>query len=222
MKKGHYILFLLLILIIVVPNIIALSSQNEIRSCKTDCILSKTNATNICIQDFKQCSINCSKKDKDCNYECYFEKRNCLSEINFKFGSCNKNCNYIYKNISCGSHALGEIFYENCSICKCEFNGKINCKMDDFCNYKKILRNKTQCIASNGLYQLLCNGPYFDIVCSKDKFCLCDGNDDYSCPADYTCLHEFTLSLTRRGNTISGWKTLLGRPLGNIGVCAKN
>ncbi len=221
MKKRSYIIFLLLIFLIAIPNIIALSEQKTISLCKKECSSSKSNVTNLCNQDFVQCRNNCSKKDKDCNYECDIEKRNCLSEISFRLGSCTRNCIYIFKNITCGNHSLGEVFYDNCSICKCEYNRRINCKKTDYCNHKKILRNKNQCISNNGLYQPLCNGPYFDIVCSKDNFCLCDGNNNYSCSADYICLHEFNPSLTRRGYTLTGWKNLLGADLGDIGICVK-
>ncbi len=220
MKKRSHFIFILLILLI--PSIIALSSQKEIGLCKKECSVDKGNAIDICNYKYRQCFISCLKKDKECYYECEFEKKYCLSEIKFRFGSCAKNCNYIEKNITCGIYKLGEIFYEDCKICKCVYDGRINCKRTDFCNYNKVLRNKTLCITNKGLYQQLCNGPYFDIVCSKDNFCLCDGNDSYSCPIDYICLHDFSLSLTRRGHTISGWKTLLGVELGNIGICVKN
>lgn len=222
MEKRSLIIFLIIILLIEISGIIAFSEQNSINSCKKECDLNKNNATEICNKDFQLCKDNCSKKDRDCNYECNFEKRNCISRVVFKYSSCPKNCKYLSKNITCGNHQLGEIFYENCNICRCESNGRINCKKTDFCNHNKVLRNKTQCILNNGLYQQLCNGPYFDIVCSKDNFCLCDGDNDYNCPEDYECLHEFNPGLTRRGHTIAGWKTLLGVNLGDIGICVKN
>lgn len=220
MKKINFLL-ILLILLIGTSNIIALSEKESIILCKQECRINEKSSIDLCNKDFKSCKNNCSKKDKDCLYECYIEKKGCLDKINFKFSDCSKNCIYLSKNITCGNRILGEIFFEGCDLCRCEYNKKINCKKTDFCNYDKVLRNKTQCISNKGLYQQLCNGPYFDIVCSKDNFCLCEGDNNYSCPEEYTCLHEFSLSLTRRGYTLPGWKTLLGKPLGNIGICAK-
>ena len=202
-------------------NVLALSEQKPMGLCKKECAINKNNSTSLCTQEFLLCRNNCSRKDKDCNYECNFEKSNCIDRVNFKYSNCPKNCKYIFKNKTCGNHELGEVFTEGCELCKCEFNGKVNCKKTDFCNYDKVLRNQTVCKENNGIYQPLCNGPYFDIVCSKDNFCLCGGDNNYSCPSDYACLHEFNPSLTRKGHTVAGWKTLLGVPLGNIGICAK-
>ena len=147
----------------------------------------------------------------------------CFRFLNSDFLDCQKYCAFKDKNITCenGKYLLGETVAIGCRICKCKDNGKLSCKKTDFCNFQDISTNKDECMMSGGLYQQLCNGPYFDIVCSKDHFCLCEGINNYSCAPGYKCLKEFSNSLTRKSNTIPGWKTLLGFSLGDIGICTK-
>ena len=224
MGKGIIILLGLftVILFISISFVFAISTTNQklISQCKKDCVNNEKTSKDSCNFNYTACLIGCSN-NKECSYECNLEKNNCIGRVVFIFANCAKNCNFMFSNITCGNHSLGEIFNQNCSICRCEINSKVTCKKTDFCNYNKVLRNQDQCVSNNGLYQPLCNGPYFDIVCSKDNFCLCDGEGNYTCPENYTCLHDFSLSLTRRGYTIAGWKTLLGVQLGNIGICVK-
>ena len=81
--------------------------------------------------------------------------------------------------------------------------------------------NEEECENAGGFYHEVCNGPYFDIICSPQKFCICDGEDGYSCPGNYTCNHKIRNLLPRKGNTVQGYKDQLGNELGDIGICEK-
>lgn len=218
MKKGIIIVFFILL----ITASILLVSANEIKDCRNDCINEKKINNGNCSSTYLSCKDSCNKT-RVCLNTCYKEKANCLKIVNSNFVKCSKKCAYIGKNITClnGKYKAGEVFLDKCQICECQYNSRVSCKKTDFCNFNEVLNDKNICESNNGLYQPLCNGPYFDIVCSGDNYCLCDGNNDYSCPENYYCLHNFSLSLTRRGYTIIGWKTLLGVQLGDIGICVK-
>lgn len=213
--KSLAIVFVFLIIVISIISVSALDKKPGVL-CKEKCSFDKKQNYTLCNTNYRYCADECS--DKECRNNCNVIKRNCIDKNNFVFQNCPKNCRYAEKNITCGNHSLGEVFYDNCQICRCEYDGRINCKNMAYCGYDVFVK-KSEC---NGLYQQLCNGPYFDIVCSKEYFCLCDGLKNYSCPEDYSCVHNISVSSVRKGHTIMGWKTLLGEELGDVGICAKN
>ncbi|MEM0465346.1 MAG: hypothetical protein QXW97_01440 [Candidatus Pacearchaeota archaeon] len=227
-KKIIVIISLLTFLILVIPIInSSLNEDKEIKDCKNYCFLNKKKGIAEINSNYKECCKSCDGKEKQkCMFSCKDKQSYLLKKLEFIYENCEKNCLYKIKNsnLTCmnGTYKLGEIFLDDCNICRCEIDSKIKCRKTPFCNFEDITINKTICEKNNGLFQQLCNGPYFDIVCSKYNFCLCDGNNNYSCPENYTCIKNFTLSITRKGNTILGWKTLLGKNLGDIGICAKN
>ena len=196
-------------------------------SCKNKCYLKNSQEKSMCLSNCLR-MFTFEKKScdsKSCLSSCNSNKKSCSSEVDFRFLDCSYNCKYAVLNnsITCesGKYNAGETFLDGCNICKCKFDSKINCKKTLFCNFKDLTLEKSKCASNGGFYQQLCNGPYFDIVCSQDAFCQCDGNSNYSCPEDYVCIHNFTSSLTRKFQTIAGWKTLLGFELGDIGICGK-
>jgi len=81
--------------------------------------------------------------------------------------------------------------------------------------------SQDSCTEAGGFYESLCNGPYFGVVCTQTKFCMCKGNEDYSCPVNYSCVKNFKTAYMQY-YSVEGWVNLLGQPLGNIGLCAKN
>lgn len=197
-------------------------SANEIKDCKNECINEKKAGSLNCSSSFLSCKEDCTK-NRTCSNNCHKEKTNCLKTVNSDYSKCSKKCINIGKNITClnGKYKTGDVFLDKCQECVCGYNARVSCKKTDFCNFNEVLNDKNICETNNGLYQPLCNGPYFDIVCSQANFCLCNGLNNYTCPENYYCLHDFSLSLTRRGYTIAGWKTLLGFQLGDIGICVK-
>ena len=201
--------------------------KEEYSSCKNECSLKNSQEKSIC-------NSNCLRKftidkkscdSKSCISSCNSNKKSCDDEVVFRFSDCSNNCKYAVLNngVTCenGKYNAGETFLEDCNICKCGFDSKVDCKKTLFCNFKDLTIEKNKCNSNGGFYQQLCNGPYFDIVCSQDAFCQCDGNSNYVCPEGYVCIHNFTTSLTRKYQTIAGWKTLLGFELGDIGICGK-
>ena len=111
------------------------------------------------------------------------------------------------------------LFPRGCDVCKCERDGDVSCKREPFCNLN-VSVEEDFCSSSGGFYYRICNGPYFDIVCSKNKYCICGGLINYQCGEGYECLYDF-VSPNKRTMTIEGFKDLLGRDLGLIGVCGK-
>ncbi len=218
MKKR---IALLIIGLLIATSLIFLASASESRICKNECNNIKNLDKKDCHSNYESCKEECT--DRKCIRLCYNENKNCSKEVNSEYLKCQKKCKYINKNITCmnGKYKAGETFLQGCEICECNYKKRISCKKTDFCNFKDVLNDKNICETNNGLYQQLCNGPYFDIVCSQSSFCLCDGDNNYNCPDEYVCIHNFNPSLTRRGYTITGWKDLLGFSLGDIGICAK-
>jgi hypothetical protein len=217
MKKG-----IITIIILTFIASIFIASASETGNCRNECAGIKNIQINNCSLSYSTCKENCNIK-RVCANKCYNDEKTCTNIVNSDFLRCSKKCSYLGKNITClgGKYNAGDIFLDSCQICECGYNSRLSCKKTDFCNFNEILNDSGKCISSNGLFQPLCNGVYYDIVCSKANFCLCDGTNNYTCSADYYCLHNFNPSLTRRGYTVSGWKTLLGFKLGNIGICVK-
>jgi hypothetical protein len=218
MKKGIIITGFILLIVL---NVL-LVSADEIKNCRNECTNEKKVNTLNCSLTYLSCKDSCNGNRASLNI-CSKEKTSCIKTVNSEFPKCSKKCSYLGKNINClnGRYSAGDVFLDKCQECVCQYNSRVSCKKTDFCNFNDVLNDSKICSSNNGLYQQLCNGPYFDIVCSKSNFCLCDGNNLYTCPENYYCLHDFNPSLTRRGYTISGWKTLLGVNLGNIGICVK-
>jgi hypothetical protein len=229
MKKKIIILMLLISLVMFSGTVIALSKEqtNEIRECKKNFTDYKKQTQDDILLNFKECKENCKNHEKkeisNCISACSEVKKSSLDLLKFRLTNYQNNCKYktINPNVKCENFNVGEVFLDGCNICRCDSNGKISCKLTQYCNYNDVNIDENYCINNNGLYLQLCNGPYFDIVCSKKKFCLCGGLNDYSCPSDYDCVTNFLVSINRRDNTIKGWKTLLGENLGDIGICAK-
>lgn len=135
----------------------------------------------------------------------------------------NSNCDADFK--TCRSLCFSTDCKRTCSQqrrdCIIQTNKNYNsCKSLCINNQNDFSINESECQDSGGLYQEICNGPYFDIVCSKEKFCICGGNFNYTCPGNYQCIMDFA-SPNKRLFTVEGWKTFLGVKLGNIGLCGK-
>lgn len=194
-------------------------NKTEIKMCKDDCKAIYKASLNTCKEDYTTCKENCT--DSTCKRTCSQEKNACMKSSNVLYRTCQKNCTPP-KIVGClnGTINEGDTFAQGCDICKCGKNGQVSCKREAFCN-KNTTTTKQSCETTGGFYQGLCNGPHFDIVCSQQKFCLCEGSFDYTCGENHSCLKEF-ISPNKRTNTVEGWKTMLGVDLGDIGVCVKD
>ena len=180
--------------------------------CKSECNKDyNLNKKSMC--DFVSCKKECSATYKDCRT---------LSAADYK--ECRDSCPYVTlnDNIECeNGYKPKETFAQGCEICQCNYNGKITCEKTDYCHFPTTEVEKTLCESSGGLFHALCKGPYFGVVCSKDKFCICSGFEQYSCPLDHTCVKDFIPPKIKE-SSLPGWRDLLGNELGDIGVCAQN
>jgi hypothetical protein len=195
--------------------------REEFQTCKHSC---GANATKLlCLRD---CSKGQREGLRDCSanlclQECADEKKDCSSGIAANYDLCNNYCRYGSENRTCeGGFSGGQVFARGCEECVCRFDGKIRCTKTPFCHFDETEISRESCEVGGGLYQGLCAGPYFDIVCTSKDYCLCEGSSNYTCPEGYTCVDEFNVPV-RRDGTIAGWKDMIGRNLGEIGVCAK-
>lgn len=145
---------------------------------------------------------------KDCRYDRTVSKVECASTF--------KDC-----KLACNNSSCRKLCAKESKSCLIEINNEYkSCK--NYCsnNMVDFSINEDECQTAGGLYRPLCNGPYFDLVCSQQNFCICQGDNNYSCPSNYQCTANF-ISPVKRDNTVYGWKTTGGMSLGNIGICAK-
>lgn len=219
-RKMRYIVTILCLFVfsISVASSLVSEQQKEISSCKSNCVSMRNNSIAVCKQSYNSCNLECD--NFPCKINCSKQRSGCLKETNNESISCQKGCKEKYnvkRTCMNGTYNNGDVFTQGCEICKCGTDGRVNCKKDNFCNHNVSL-TESQCVTAGGLYHQLCKGPYFSILCTPKKYCLCEGNKEYSCPANYKCVKEF-ISPTRRQASLREWGTLLGEPLGEIGVC---
>ncbi len=188
--------------------------------CSKECNFVKSIETRACNSEYKLCKETCS--DGLCKRNCFSDKKACLKTVREEGILCSKMCSIEGKNVTClnGKYTPGQTFLEGCESCYCDFKGKVKCTKTPFCNFNNVSPGEDFCLDNGGFYHALCNGPYFDIVCSRDKFCLCEGLNNYTCAEGSYCVKDF-VSPNRRTSTIPGWKTLRGFDLGEIGICAQ-
>jgi hypothetical protein len=213
-------------ILVVSSAAIALASAEQefsLSSCKRECAAERNVERAACIDAFIECTATCS--GQTCKRSCTVQKNSCIAVATAEQTICSKICTYIAqgKLTTClnGTYRIGETFADGCEQCMCAVNGIVSCKKTPFCNFNNVSIGKELCVSSGGLFHALCNGPYFDIVCSSKKFCLCGGTNEYQCPLNHECIQDF-ISPNKRIHTIDGWKNLLGQDLGTIGVCAQN
>ena len=217
-KKSLFISFIIFILLISFSQ--ALDQTTNINACKKGCRDVNKESLDVCKVNYQLCREICT--NYACKKICAQEQVACRIDVRSDLHICQKNCISEQLPATClnGAYNLSDKFKEGCDVCECKNNGKVECKRDNFCNKNTSITEET-CKNNGGLYLPLCNGPYFDLVCSQEKFCLCQGNNDSTCPLNYECLNNF-ISPNKRVHTISGWKNFLGQPLGNIGICVQN
>ncbi|MEM4625561.1 MAG: hypothetical protein QXJ28_02245 [Candidatus Pacearchaeota archaeon] len=220
MKK--YIDILILSLLIIISNSLIVSSlSNESRflaNCKRECVSDFNSRNDVCYENYEVCKSSCF--NRQCIRQCLNESNSCHKNSKNMLVICEKDCISKLKP-SClnGTIAFGEKFTDGCNVCTCGERGRIICKKEPFCN-KDVSVEKSECERSGGFYYRLCNGVYFDIVCSSKSYCICGGNFNYTCPKDYSCIKDF-ISPNKRTASLNGWKTLIGVELGDIGICGK-
>lgn len=218
------LVFCFVLLLLFVDFSIAFSdSAQKISECRKNCDERKKIAISECYGSFDLCDSACSGHI-ECRKHCYREKVKCFREKISLFSLCSKDCRYTALNISLdcvGGYKAGQMFLRGCDKCFCNFDGKIKCEKTHFCNFDNVSLSKESCVSAGGLFQPLCNGPHFDLVCTVENYCICGGKSNFSCPKDYFCVTDFLSPNKRKAQTINGWKNQLGQSLGEIGVCAQ-
>ncbi|HLD98395.1 MAG TPA: hypothetical protein VI815_03650 [Candidatus Nanoarchaeia archaeon] len=233
-KKLSFILVSIVFLSLIV-SISALSlSQGEksaINLCKKECSQDKKIEIKLCSSHYKESIYACNNltnynDKKECKKQVILQRKECIKESNIEYTRCRKDCPFkiTNQNATC---ILDENVYNasqkfqnnNCEICRCNYDGKLSCKKIQNCGFTNFSISESSCISSGGLYQRLCNGPYFGQKCSVKTFCQCEGINNYSCPQDTICLKNFTIPDIPI--IIDGWTDTSGNPLGNIGICAQ-
>lgn len=207
-----------IVLIFSLMYLVSAFHSTDFKNCSTECRTTQKEGLDSCKANYETCKQECN--DSSCTKNCSKEKTACVRNANENYKECKKDCKAeVMPKCLNETYKYGETFAQGCELCECKANGKVSCKKESFCNLN-VTVSEEECSQNGGFYQALCNGPYFGIVCSQKEFCICGGDNNFTCPADYQCLTDF-VSPNKR-TTIGGWKTLLGNPLGEIGVCGKN
>lgn len=199
------------------------SDKHAINECKKNCTFEKKYEIKECNSIYRECRQDCN--DHQCHKTCSDERKNCIKEKKENSRQCIQSCPYIILNISitCSynnqTYNAGERFLYECDTCQCSYNGIVQCRQSPACNFNNFTISREYCESNNGFYYQLCTGPYFGIKCTQNYFCMCNGNNNYSCPNDYVCITNFKFEEVQSRNPL--WKDLLGNKLGNIGICAK-
>lgn len=235
MNKKHLITLTFLILI----NLVLISAINDIRECRNDCQQEKRNeirqcntgyneCKSICINDKRECYLQAKNSSVSCRQECLDidDRKNkslCLRQCSGEYRESVKSCSQEYRQCSdsCKEEKNNATWeykqtYDSC-INQCTFNDEEQTKSE--INYEV---DELLCNNSGGFYQQLCKGPFFGIVCSKEKYCQCQGFGNYTCPQNYECVLDHNIVVKGRGHSIPGWRNLLGQDLGPIGLCGIN
>jgi hypothetical protein len=216
MKKREIIA---LTIILLLPLVIAATQEEkqQYQECNSNCSEIKKVSQEICKSEFVQCKENC--QDNKCIPDCAKNKTTCLKQTSSDFRLCKAQCKEIIATKCIYNETLysvGETFESSCNICECKTSGKFSCKKEAFCNKNPEVPQEL-CEESGGFYQALCNGPYFHMSCTQDKYCQCGGTYNYTCPQNHTCLTDFVPP--KLGHYVPGYRNLNGQPLGDIGIC---
>lgn len=204
--------------------VLAASEKSEIAGCSKNCTSSRVSELNVCQSQYKDCKLNCTREKKSCLNASAQEFKICRQGCDALAGKdkiqCKMNCSKekIKKADVCSKRKCFSGCFNSSSICKQEAKDKSSACM---ANCTGSVLSEAQCEASGGFHYKLCNGPYFDIVCSQNSYCICNGFGNYTCPANYSCSQKIKNLAPRKANTIAGYKDLLGNDLGSIGVCEK-
>lgn len=207
-----------ILVVFVAVVVAALPSREDTQICNEDCKLEYNEAVSECGNLQTDCLENC--EGKHCRNTCFKEKKVCLKEAREKRQLCTLTCKRGFSGCEDGAYEFKETFTEGCDVCECNVNGRVTCKREPYCN-KNVSISAESCEANGGFYYPICKGPYFSVVCSQQNLCLCGGNAEWTCGEGQECFYDFVSPLKKKGS-IKGFRDLLGRPLGDVGVCAVN
>ena len=192
--------------------------------------LEKRNATKALNSCKRSCFTNMSSQKREfcdydsCRSDCSDVRRECVDTRNTDYQACTAGCrmSVLNESVTCenGRYSYGQIVLDGCKRCSCNSDGKLRCESDPWCNFKNMTVEQTLCDESGGKYHQLCAGNIYAMRCTNEFYCLCDGNANFTCPANHYCLKEFHTNGIIRGN-LKVWADKGGKPLGDIGLCAQ-
>lgn len=216
-------LFFIITISLTLVSGLSIDERADLLECKSECRQVQKDSIISCNTEMSLCKTACN--NYSCLNGCAKEKSLCSRNVTSKYRLCQKECIPV-KNVTKPVCVFENVTYDKdtnftkgCEICTCKDKGKVSCVKDNFCNLN-VTVSKDDCVMTGGFYGKLCAGPYFDLVCTPKDYCLCGGLNNSTCPADYTCLKKFVAPLNRRDSVV-GWKTSLGKTLGDIGVCGR-
>ncbi len=220
MKKNVVYIAIVLLTIFLLVEVLAESQKQQISGCKANCSNISRSAIKVCNDDYRACRT-----------ECGAGKKACMNETQQRFYDCKEKCFGRWCTRDCSKKRINERKECSKSEClpdcrdksgNCTEAAKANfssCK--EGCEESPFEISPEDCGNAGGFFYKLCNGPYFDIVCSKESFCICDGKANYTCLGNYTCNHNIEEFLPRKTQTPEIYKDLIGNDLGDIGICEK-
>jgi hypothetical protein len=181
--------------------------------------LSKCNRE--CSKSFRFDKKDCSASQ--CKRDCSAVKMESNKDVNKKYSKCRRNCKYtaLNDNITCedGKYKAGEVYLEGCLKCECGYDGESDCDKQETCGFNKLVLDENSCVNSEGYWGKLCRGPYFRLRCSREEYCLCDGDLNFQCGVGEVCVHNFNIKIP--SSTSEGFKDARGGELGDVGICAE-
>jgi hypothetical protein len=229
--KVAFVVFIFVLLFS--GSVFALSDSRQVSSCLRDCNLvsniEKRDCSDIhgncrldCAQELSSCKVEAASEYVGCKSECSGldreEKRICMRECSNDFRDSRVACSSGAQQ--CRSECKDEKTICEDSVAEDLLQCRMACEVESIEEEFNFEVSENDCSQAGGFYQQLCKGVYFGIVCSQHSYCHCDGFNEYSCPEDYYCEKDFGITVRGRGQSLPGWKSLLGQDLGDVGLCA--
>jgi hypothetical protein len=237
-ETYFYICILLIFALVITSTFVAGLSRDERRQvseCNRECSVQKNLEGRECRANNSECRNSCRVEYRDCRNTAREDRKLCREECGNlsergERSICNRNCSEVYygqiRNVcdyrSCRNECndIREECEEGVGLLLDEC--KQSCIPEvEFVPYNNYSISEDECAEAGGFYQGLCKGPYFRSNCTQDKYCICEGVNNYSCPVNYECVKEHGIVVRGRGESYQGWRTLLGEDMGDIGICGK-
>jgi len=236
-KKTTLIMSCFIIVILASTIVFALSSEErrQLSECRSGCSKAKNTENKECKSDYKECKTICKVDYKSCIENAQDERTLCRVSCNLiedrqEKRQCTRECSITYsqaRRTECNRSECNSVCKEERNNCKDTVKETFSeCKLSceaALTEAKEVIDYvvpEEECISSGGLYQQLCKGHYFRLMCSRESYCQCAGFAEYTCPASYECILDHNIKVRGRSH-FTEWHDMLGRDLGLIGLCGK-
>jgi hypothetical protein len=229
--KVAFVVFIFVLLIL--GQSFASANYGEVASCNRTCNLVSNSEKRVCSDENKECRLSCADDLSSCRIaaaleynlcksECLIldkdQRRVCLAECSDEFRATRAECTL--EATECRNSCKDEKVICEDSVAEDLLQCRASCEVESVEEEFNFDVSENECVEAGGFYQQLCKGVYFGIVCSQHSYCHCDGFNEYTCPENYYCEKDFGITVRGRGQSLPGWKSLLGQDLGDVGLCA--